>query len=217
MLRLFFFLTLVAVLTAVAYHQWVVAVLDADDDEDSTSPRLTRKRKVHLAEPLPRRTFRDPNVPEPQRSGAGTLIPLMAHVFAGSEWDRVAQEWAHQGWSVRRWPTQPTASLVQQYFGDANHSLAASLWPYLIVYDQGGLFVTHSPAVQRSFKNYLIYTGFDLTAVFFRDATLRMSQQEFAAQAHHAALQVVLEAQSWQQARESLSGVRVLEQTLFIQ
>ena len=214
-LRLVFFLTLVVVLVVVLYHQqWY----DWETEDEDPSPRLlTRKRKVHLAEPLPRRTFRDPNVPEPQRSSAGTLIPLVVHVLEGPAGDQVASDWQRQGWTVRRWPVQPTTSLVQRYYGHNDHALSVSLWPYLIVYDQGGLFASHGPAAQRSFKNYLIYTGFDLTAVFFRDAALRMSQQDFAAQAHHAALQVVLEAQSWQQAREALSGVRVLEQTIFIQ
>lgn len=158
--------------------------------------------RVRLAEPLPRRTFRDPLVPEPVRTRAGTLIPLVAHVWEGAAWDAVADAWQKQGWHVRRWPVDPPPTLT------------LAVWPYFLVWEYGGLCTTEAPAAPRSLKNYLIYTGYDATAVFFRQPDATLSATTLAAQARHPAVWALLTSQSV--VRHALHNVRVLEHTVFM-
>lgn len=178
---------------------------------------LGRKRRLKIAEPLPQRQFRQPDEVEPPRSQAGTLIPLVVHVWEDTAWDAVAEAWQTQGWLVRRWPSVPSGELLQRYYGAATTALSRTLWPYLIVYDQGGLFATQLPATTRSLKNYLIYTGFDVAAVYFRDQALQLVQTVLAAQAHHVSLQMVLEGSTGADSRKALQDVRILEAVTFLQ
>lgn len=41
-------------------------------------------------------------------------------------------------------------------------------WARIIVYEQGGLFTCYKPSSDRSLRNYLVYRGYDLQAVFFK-------------------------------------------------
>ena len=163
------------------------------DNVPHRSLPVPRLRRVRIADQLPKREFLQPGVVEPVRTDAGTLLPLVAHVWAGAAWDAVADGWARQGWAVERWPTEPSAELVHRYFG-TDVRLELARWPYLIVYHRGGLFACDPPRTDRSLKGYLIYTAFEATAVFFLDEHGLVSDRVFAAQAHHPTVQSRLDA-----------------------
>lgn len=191
---------LVGILVLVLCHQWVNnANVEASEEDNKT----THRRKIRIMEPLPHRTFQNPHEVQPKRSKAGTLIPLVVHTNDSN----IVEDWEKQGWQVRVWSTNPDVSLVERYFG-AGGKMPQSLWPYLVIYDQGGFFTDSLPGT-RSLRNYLVYTGFDVSAVFFKD-----TKSTFAAQQYHPAIKAMLESQ--QPTRMDLKDVRILDQTTFM-
>lgn len=169
-------------------HEYVVVV---EREDEGPPPVVTRQRRLGFVEPLPTargESQHDSNAvtttsapgTAPVRTRAGTLIPLVVHVWAGAQWESVARAWQAQGWTVRRWPLPQDAT---EWWW----------WPYFLVWEYGGLFTLLPPHPTRSLRHYLVYRGFDTTVLFFQkgESSRRAWPEDFAAQAQHPVLQAL--------------------------
>jgi len=134
------------------------------------------------------------------RFQTGTLIPLIAHFIYGlwdttpmpSHYVKTVEQWTQQGWKTVVWDRESVETLLKKYpvwealYQSYERKIqGADLARYVVVYDQGGFyFDCDCGPLHRSLKNYMIYTAYDSTSLFFvenvqPDAWIRTTAHRF--------------------------------------